>query len=145
MKKSILTLMLLVSVIFCASARDQWSRDVNTLPQAARTVLANNFKAKVSVIKIDKDFGSISEYEVVLGDGTEITFDSKGNWKDVEVSRGKQVPAKMFPAGITNYVKANHRNAKVVGIERKRGGFEVELSDGTDLKFDTQGRFQRYD
>lgn len=144
MKKILLVLALVVSV-FTASARDAYSRDVNVLPKAAQAALANNFKAKVSHIKIDKDFGKISEYDVVLTDGSEISFDKDGNWKDIEVKRGSSVPSRFIPASIATYVKQNQKKASIVGIEKNKKGYEVELSNGVDMIFSSDGKFVRYD
>lgn len=144
MKKLLMFLMLAVSV-FSVSARDTITRDVNVLPTAAQTVLKNNFKASVSHIKIDKDLGRISEYDVVLNNGTEITFDKDGNWKDVEMNNSTAVPSSFVPANITNYVKQNQKNSKIVGIEKERNGYSVDLANGVEIKFDKQGNFVRYD
>lgn len=137
--------MALIAGVFSASARDTYSRDINVLPKAAQTSLANNFKAKVNHIKIDKELGRISEYDVVLTDGSEITFDRDGNWKDIEVKNGSSVPAKFIPATIAAYIKQNQKNASVVGIEKNRKGYEVELSNGVDMVFNSNGKFVRYD
>lgn len=144
MKKLLLMLALIVGV-FSASARDTYSHDVNVLPKAAQTVLSNNFKAKVNHIKIDKDFGRVSEFDVVLNDGTEITFDKNGNWKDVEVKIGSSVPSFFVPNAITNYIKNNQKKATVVGIEKNRSGYDVELSNGVEMKFNSEGKFIRYE
>lgn len=144
MKKLMLLLAILAGV-FCASARDNYSHDSSVLPVAAQTVLKDNFKAKVSHIKINKDFGRITEFDVVLTDGSEITFDSKGNWKDIEMSRNASVPSAFIPTAISTYVKANQKNVKITGIEKNRSGYDVELSNGVEMKFNSEGRFQRYD
>lgn len=144
-KKVVLALLLALVVGLGASAKGIYSRNVNVLPVAARTTLKSNFKAGVSLIKSDKELGRVSEYEVVLNDGCEVTFDRSGNWKDVECPANRSVPDKMVPQQIRNYVKANHKKARIVGIERKGSGYEVELSNGVDIKFDRQGRFLRYD
>lgn len=145
MKKFILTMLLLAGVVMMAGARDNYSHDIKTLPAAARTVLKNNFKANVSVIKVDKDFGRVSEYEVILTDGCEVTFDRSGNWKEIETSSSSSVPDKMVPRAILDWVKANHKKTRIIGIERKRGGYDVELSNGVDVKFNKNGRFVKYD
>ncbi len=128
-----------------AYAADNFTHDSSVLPQAARDIISNNFKAQVSVVKIDKDFGRISEYEVVLTDGSEIQFDSKGNWRDVEAARGKVVPRAFIPQPISTYVANNQKGATIVGISREGKGYEVELSNGVDMKFDKNGSFKRYD
>lgn len=146
MKKTLLAVLLMVfGSILALQARDNYSHDVTTLPQAAREIIKKQFKAGVSVIKIDKDFGRVSEYEVILTDGTEVTFDSKGNWESVETSVNKSVPSYFVLKEIQTYVSKNHAGQKITGIEKKRNGFEVELSNGIDMKFDKAGTFTGYD
>lgn len=99
MKKLILCLLLLGGAYAVVSAKDTYAHDASVLPEAARYVIGKNFKSKVSVVKIDKDFGRVSEYDVTLSDGTEITFDRQGNWKDVETNVNSSVPSAFYPPG----------------------------------------------
>lgn len=145
MKKFLLMLGLLVGITAAASAKDTYAHDASVLPEAARTTIANNFKSKVSIVKIDKDFGRISEYEVTLTDGTEISFDSNGNWENVETNNAKAVPAGFIPKAISDYVAKNQPSTRIVGIDKERNGYEVELSNGVDIKFNKDGQFIRYD
>lgn len=145
MKKILLLLAVLIGTATATFARDTYAHDASALPKAAQAAIKNNFKAKVSVVKIDKDFGRISEYDAVLIDGTEISFDADGNWKDIEVANNKSVPASMFPASISQYVKSAQKGQRIVGIEKERGGFDVQLSNGIEMKFDKKGQFVRYD
>lgn len=144
MKKILMAIVALVTV-FAASARDSYSRDVNVLPASARTTLKNTFKADVSHIKIEKSLGRVSEYDVVMTDGTEVTFDRSGNWKDVEVKRGGEVPKALVPQLVKKYIDQYQRGAKIVGLEKNRSGYEVELSNGVEMRFDKDGKFVRYD
>lgn len=136
---------MVLGFVTMAQASDTYAHDGSVLPESASSVIKNNFNAKVSVVKIDKDFGRISEYDVVLSDGTEITFDRNGNWKDIEVANNRTVPASMVPASITAYVKDNQVAQHIVGIEKNRSGYEVQLSNGVDMKFNENGQFVRYD
>lgn len=145
MKKILLALMLMLGIGISASARDKYVHDVNVLPVAARTVLKSNFKGDVSVIKVDSDWGRTSEYEVILTDGTEISFDRSGNWKDIETSIRNKVPDNIVPQAIRTWVKQNQRGVNIVGIEKERRGYTIELSNGVEAKFDNAGRFLRYD
>lgn len=141
-------LMLILTVLFgvmTASGRDNYSHDVNILPLAARTVLSKNFKSGVSHIKIGKEFGKIRKYDVILTDGSEISFDKHGNWKDVEVGYASSVPSGLIPSAISSFVKSNQGKAKVTGIEKKAYGYDVELSNGIDVMFSEKGKFLRYD
>ena len=147
MKKLAIALTFVLSIVCClgAQARDTYSRDVKDLPAAAQSFLKNNFKAGVSLIKIDKTMGHVKDYEVILTDGSEVEFDGSGNWKEIDVPRGKSVPDSVLPALTKSYIKQNHNGQKVVGIERSRSGFSVDLTDGIELKVDKTGAFIRYD
>ena len=141
-------LFLILAVVFgvaTASARGNYTHDVNVLPEPARAVIEQFFKADVNHIRIGKDFGRIREYDVVMTDGTEIYFDKHGNWKEIEASRGGSVPSSLFPNPITTFVKENQAKVKVTGIEKKAFGYEVELSNGMDVQFSEKGKFLRYD
>lgn len=145
MKRILMAVVVMLGFATAAMAKDTYSRDVNTLPKAAQTTLANNFKAKVSVIKIDKDLGRVSDYEVILTDGTEITFDRDGNWDNIEVGVKGKVPSAFIPTAISTYVKSHQPGQKIVGIDKERGGYEIELSNGVEMKFDKDGRFIKYE
>lgn len=138
----ILAIVLSFSTTYAGTTK---SHDVNVLPEAAQTILKQNFKAQVSHIKIGKEFGHIREYDVVMTDGSEISFDKHGNWKEVEVSQKESVPSAIIPNPIKTFVKANQKEAKVTGIEKKNYGYEVELSNGKDIKFTEKGKFISYD
>ena len=145
MKKFLLASFIVILTTMTITAKDIYSRNASDLPSAAQTVLMNNFKSKVSVIKIEKSLTGVSEYEVILSDGTEISFDREGNWKNVEVSLKKKVPDSIVPATILEYIKKNNKGKKIVGIEKNRNYYEVELENGIELKFDRAGNFKRYD
>lgn len=144
MKKLLLALTMLLTIGSVACA-DEYAHNDNVLPVAAKTVIKKNFKAAVSLVKIDKDFGRVSDYEVILDDGSEITFDADGNWKEVETNVSKSVPSGFLPKGVIDFVNKNHKGQHVIGIEKKRNGYDVELSNGIDLKFDKTGAFNKYD
>lgn len=144
MKKILFVLLAAVAAI-SVSAKDTISHDPAILPEAARTVIKNNYKADISFIKIDKDWGRISDYEVILTDGSEVKFDSKGNWEEVESRRNGSVPDFFVLKPIRDFVAKNHPGQKVVGIDKERKGYDVTLTNGIDIEFDSQGNFKRYD
>lgn len=145
MKKILMLIIAIVGITTAASAKDTYAHDASVLPKAAQTVINKNFKSQVSVVKIDKDFGRISEYEVILTDGTEITFDRNGNWDNVEVSNHTSVPKAFVPETISTYVKSQQPGQRIVGIDKERSGYDVELSNGVEMKFNKDGQFIRYD
>ncbi len=104
------------------------------LPKTAQTFLTKNFPGD-KIRKAEKDQGRRGmEYEVDLTSGAEVDFRDNGDWKEIKAAKGTAVPAAVIPAAISKYVTANHAGKSIVEISRKRGGYEIELSDGTELK-----------
>lgn len=133
--KKILSLMLL-TIVASVSAMIYAGTPVKTseLPKAVNTFLTKYFPGD-EVRKAEKEQGRRGmEYEVNLKSGAEIDFRENGEWKDIKAARGNSVPAVLIPTAISKYVASNHRGLKIVEISRKRGGYEIELSNGTELK-----------
>lgn len=145
MKKLMIALAVIFGISLCASAKDNYAHDASVLPKAAQTTIANNFKAKVSLVKIDKDWGRVSEYEVILTDGSEISFDKDGNWENVEVNNSRSVPSAFVPAQVRKVVAGQQPGQRIVGVDRDRRGYDIELSNGIEMKFDKAGKFLGYD
>lgn len=111
---------------------------VSQLPAAAKTFVQQNFNGKSIVYaEFDNEFGG-GRYEVMLNDGTQIDFDKKGNWDKVDCEMGV-VPAALVPGTIANYVKTNFAGSTVTKIDKERHGYDVELSNGLELKFNKAG------
>ena len=114
------------------------------LPKEAQTFLTVNFaKSKVVVAMHDRDITD-NDYSVRLDDGTKIEFASSGKWESVKNPAAK-IPASIIPQGIQDYVKQNFPQSGIVKIERKRYGYEIELANDLDIKFNAQGQFIGYD
>ena len=113
------------------------------LPAAAKTFIQKTFPGQtVSYAKID--FDGRKKYEVRLSNGTEVEFDKNGNWDKVDCNYSA-VPASLVPATIANYVKTHFAGAKVVKIDKERHGYDVELSNDLELKFNKQGQLMNID
>lgn len=145
MKKIFLAIAVALGIGLSAEARDRYERTDESLPQAAKLTLQKHFKAKVALVKIEKTIGTIQEYEVILTDGTDISFDAKGNWDSVETPINKSVPTKLVPQAITEYVNTNYKNANIVSVDKEGYGYDIELNNGLELKFDKAGNFKRFD
>lgn len=145
MKNLLLAFALIFGLSISAQARSQYEHNDASLPEAAKLMIKKHFNSKVSLVKTEKRLGSVHEYEVILTDGTEIEFDSKGNWDKVETSASKSVPASLVPAAISQYVKDNYKKFKIVSLDKERHGYSVELSNGVDMEFDHNGKFLRFD
>lgn len=133
--KRIITMML-VAITASLSAFVFAGTPINKseLPKAAQTFLSKHFPGD-DIRKVEKEQGRRgAEYDVDLVSGAEVDFRDNGDWKEVKAAKGKVVPAAIIPAAISKYVATNYQGQNIVEISRKRGGYEIELSNGTELK-----------
>ena len=139
---AILLLGMVIVTTACAD-NDVITRNLNDLPVPARTILKQQFAhTKISYIKIDKDWFKSATYDVQLVNGTEISFDSKGDWTEVDGKRS-EVPAFFIPAPIKKQVNDMFPGEKITKIEKDSREYEVELTNDVALKFDRHLSLQR--
>lgn len=125
-----------VAIVASVSALVYAGTPVNfsDLPKASQTFL-NKYFPGVEIRKAEKDRGRRGvEYEVDLVGGAEVDFRSDGEWKEVKSAHGDSVPAGIVPAAIADYVAENFKGECVVEISRERKGYEIELSNGKELR-----------
>ena len=141
---AILILGIVIVTTACAD-NDVITRNLNELPAPARTILKQQFAhTKVSYIKIDKDWFKSTTYDVQLVNGTEVSFDSKGDWTEVDGKRS-EVPAFFIPMEIKKQVNEMFPGEKITKIEKDSRKYEVELTNDVELKFDRKFNIREID
>ena len=78
-------------------------------------------------------------YKVKLDDGTKLRFTHSFDWVDVDCEHSTIytfVPASLVPEQITAYVTANFPTNQIEQIEKENFGWEIELDNDRDIKFD---------
>lgn len=141
MKKYLIVILAVIACTMSAYA-DKYSINRSDLPQPAQEFLTKHFpKAKVGLVKTDKHLLRKTDYDVKLVNGTKIEFNNAGNWTSVDC-KGKEVPSSIIPKAISNYVKKNYPDVKIVKIEKTLTKYEVELSDDVELTFNALGQFK---
>ena len=145
MKKLLGLIVCMLLTVSAMCARDRVSRDVNLLPTEARELIKNHFaEASISYLKVDKNLFRGEGYDVRLTDGTELDFNSKGQWTEIEAEKNA-VPASLIPDVIKKYMKQNYNGQRVKKIKHNRRGYELKLSNGLEVEFDNMGNFLRLD
>ena len=116
------------------------------LPQAAQEFLTTHFKDLTPAYIVADHKIMAVEYEVTYTDRTEVDFRADGTWESVE-RKYAPVPAAVVPKQITDFVAANKLFAGqfIREIERTPYTWEIELSGGLEIKFDTQINVIGYD
>lgn len=103
---------------------------------AIETFVSTYFpQTEILIIKAEDD-----EYEAKLLDGTEISFNLSFEWTHVDCEDGTvyhAVPDELVPAQIAAYITTNFPNQQIEQIEKEPYGWEIELNNGQEIKFDS--------
>jgi hypothetical protein len=143
MKKLFVILLALIPAV--AFADNDRPVGFDGLPAAAQKFIRDHFPdAKTTLATIDRELFDTT-YDVIFTDGTQIEFDSRGQWKEIDCPRGSSVPAGVLLPGIASFIAEHYPDARVGDIERDRFGYEVNLSNRAELHFDSKGNFRGYD
>lgn len=136
MKKIFVSAALLFAGITASFAGDR-ERPItlDKLPAAAQEFLAANFKDLTLAYAVEDPKFIGSEYEVIYTDRAEVDFESNGEWSSVE-RKYAAVPAAIVPVQIADYVKKSFAGESIRKIDRDKYTWEVELSNGLEIKFD---------
>lgn len=133
-KNVIATLLLSIAAMTAPASFAGTRIQQSELPQAAQTFISTYFPDEL-IQKVEREKGHRGmEYDVDFASGAEVEFMSDGQWKEVKAAKGGAVPSALVPEAISKYVADNFNGLAIVEISRKRGGYEVELSNGTELK-----------
>ena len=136
-KKTLMALVCLVTFQQAAMADNDKPINVNQLPATAQQVIKSNFAGKkVALAKVESGLIDKS-YDVIFTTGEKIEFDRDGNWTEIECKR-TAVPAKLIPAQIANYVNTNYPGNSILKIEKDRTEYEINLSNGVEIKFNKE-------
>lgn len=109
----------------------------NNTDYAEITTFVSNYfpQTEILTVKAEDD-----EYEVKLADGTEISFNLNFEWTHIDCEEGMvyhAVPAELVPEQIATYVTANYPNQHIDKIEKMANGWEIALSNGVEIEFDS--------
>lgn len=135
MRKTVFIALLCLATFSYRASADDRAITLSKLPVAAQNFLNTHFKG-CEVIFASEDWGLFdTDYSVMLVDGTKVEFDGKGEWESIQ-HKGAKIPTNLIPSQIINYVQQRFPAASISKIERDRRGYEVELTNGLELKFD---------
>lgn len=143
--KSNLAICLLAGLAFGFSANAQKTVITKAaLPANAQTFLKTHFPGQEpnNIIEDKETFSK--DYKVQFANYIEVEFDAKGNWEEVDGNHSA-IPMTIVPKNIASYVKSNFANAIITKIDKGNWGYEVNLSNGVELEFNSKGNFLRID
>ena len=134
---SVAAICLLFTAVSCAHDR---IIPVTQHPAQAQTFIKTHFADKT--VAYAKQDGA--KYEVKFNDGAEVEFTRRGEWDKVDC-KFSAVPDVLVPELIKNYVTTNFPGTMITKIDKERHGFDIELSNDLELKFDRTGNLMYID
>ena len=109
------------------------------LPEPVKTFVQQAFPGQ-TIIYAEKDQELTgAKYDVVLNDGTRVEFNTDDEWDKIECPMTNPVPTALIPEPIVAHIQANFPDAMILKIDKEHDGYEVELANGLELKFNKQG------
>lgn len=115
------------------------------LPGAITAFIQQNFPNQ-AITFAQKDLEITGwQYDVVLADGTQIEFDTDQMWDKIQCPMTNPVPAVLIPAPIMSYLQGNFPGVMIQKIDKDSSGYEVELANGLELKFNQAGALMEMD
>jgi len=113
------------------------------LPEMVSAYVSQLFPdEKIKKVDVDKK-DDWETYKIKLSGGTKLNFDQNNQPTEIKCKKG--IPISGLPVNIAAYLTKNHPNAKIVEYEMDEEGHEVELENGDELEFDTEGNFTEMD
>ena len=144
--RKMVTVVTALFALQAAMAQDDVQITFDKLPAKAQSFVKTHFpKEEVASVWKDTEMLRVEDYTVALSNGTKVEFLPNGEWKEIKKSRGSEIPAKIIPNGIAQYVSQNYSGHPIKKISKERNGYEVELIGGTYLEFSRNGKFLRID
>lgn len=142
--RKMVTVVTALFALQAAMAQDDVQITFDKLPAKAQSFVKTHFpKEEVASVWKDTEMLRVEDYTVALSNGTKVEFLPNGEWKEIKKSRGSEIPAKIIPNGIAQYVSQNYSGHPIKKISKERNGYEVELIGGTYLEFSRNGKFLR--
>ena len=115
------------------------------LPVPVKTFIQQTYPGE-AITFAQKDLELLGwKYEVFLADGTHIEFDTDDMWDKIESPMARPVPVQLIPSPIAAHLQANFPGVFVTKIDKEHNGYEVELANGMELKYNKQGILREMD
>ena len=132
---------ILMLILFCLPANAQKITDITyrELPSKSQSFIKKYFPRQIVENAFISRVTVYPTYNVVMRNRTEIIFDNKGEWKEID-GHGNGVPTNMLPKESRKTIKKRYKNIGTLRIYREAGDYNVTLTNNTELRFDRKGK-----
>lgn len=141
MKKLIVIVLAMMALATTATAQIKQISSTK-LPAAARTTIKKTWNNAPIVDAWQNKEGRRVEYKASIEDGSIVKFNAAGQWIEVKSYGG--VPTTLFPAALNKFVSDYYEGQLIVWGIRTNTKYQVQLTDGSKLEFNKNGKFQAF-
>lgn len=136
--KKLIALAILALILMMNACSDK-PVTAEQVPAPIKAFIQQNFPGQ-TITYAEKDLELTGyKYDVFLADGTRIDFDTDDVWDKINCPLTNPVPTALIPAPIATFIQANYPDAMITKIDKENRGYEVDLANGLELKFNKQG------
>ena len=133
-----------IATLFTAKADNDKPITFDKLPANSQNFIRQYFNERdISYAKVDNELFDRS-YEVFFVNGSKVEFDKKGEWEVVDCL-SERVPSGVVPDQLEAFVEKRHPGLAIVKIDKDKRDYEIELSNGLEIKFDLKFNLIGYD
>lgn len=121
------------------------SVSIDKLPKHAQHFIKKNFP-DIAVTSVEREYLD-NEYDVEMADGVELTFNLKGDFKEIDAPDGYVISTHLakaiLPGRAINFMTGKQLIGSIESIQKVSEGYIVDLvsDDDAELQFDKNGQF----
>ena len=112
------------------------------LPAQARSTIRTAWNGAPIVDSWRNKEGRKVEYKASVEDGSTIKFNAAGQW--IEMKSYSGVPTKLLPQALVKYIDLYYEGRQIVWVTKTPKRYQVQLTDGSKLEFNSKGVFQAF-
>jgi hypothetical protein len=147
MKTAVFYFILFVAAGMLLACEEEKFIPADELPAISRTFIETHFPGVETTAIVREKEGLDVDYTVYLANGFDIDFAKSGDWDDVDghISPVPESILALLPENLAEYVAGAFPDFLIVEVNRERYGYEISLSNGLELKFNSDGSFHNVD
>lgn len=108
------------------------------LPLAAKSFITNYFQGKsIAFVEVDNNLKD-NGYTVSLNNGTNVSFNSKGEWTKISDMSGLPHTG-LIPEAIPHFLSLSYPHASITMVNKRATGYHIRLSNNAVMKFNNEG------
>jgi hypothetical protein len=115
-------------------AKDKKVKPEN-LPAPVQQFVKNYFPS-AKIVEVTQEADDL-DFNLTLSNGTKLEFGKDNQWSEI-ANKKANIPSKLIPSQIINYVKQKYPGTAITCIERSSLGYDISLSNNKQFQLNKQ-------